>query len=96
MKGLVGFNGRQVRRSHSREEPEGLRRGRRWYSNHQELLPTDALNRDFELIAIHVYREPDPYVLYDRWGRILYQWPEDYEPSFVEVFEVSRRFLKRR
>lgn len=91
MKGLVGFDGRRIR--HSREEPWGLKEGGRLEIAHQELLPTEALTRGFGLIAIHVMSEPDPYVLYDRWGRILHQWPEDYEPPFVEVFEVSRRFL---
>lgn len=91
MKGLLGFDGRRMR--HGWEEPWGLREGRRLESAHQELLPTEALNRGFRLIAIHVVSEPDPYVLYDRWGRILYQWPEDYEPPFVEVFEVARQNL---
>jgi len=58
------------------------------------LLPYEALGK-LELIALTPKRNygADPYILYDHWGHILYQWPNDYEPSLTEVREVSQRFL---
>ena len=88
---LVGFDGRPV--VHSREEPKGLPFGKKWHSDRSDLLPIEASARGMNLVSVEVEDEGDPYVIYDRWGRILYQWPDDYTPPFVEVFEVSRRFL---
>ncbi|OGO00740.1 MAG: hypothetical protein A2Y59_00565 [Chloroflexi bacterium RBG_13_52_14] len=33
------------------------------------------------------------YVLYDRWGAILHEWPEGLCPSLGEVFEVCNELL---
>jgi len=53
------------------------------------LLPITALYG----VELHEYRPrdhggADPYVLYDRYGKIIHQWPDDYIPSWVDVYEV--------
>lgn len=59
------------------------------------LLPTDAYNAGFELISLVNQRQSsDPYTLYDQWGKILYQWPDDYVPGWLEVAEVCQQFLR--
>lgn len=30
----------------------------------------------------------DPYVIYDRWGYLLYQWPDNHVPSPTEISKV--------
>jgi hypothetical protein len=37
----------------------------------------------------------DPYVIYDRWGKILHVWEQEYPPSYVEVLQVCTRLLSR-
>ncbi len=84
---LVGFDGRAV--SHARELPPGLHDFNEW--NHDGLLPTEAIHRGFNLSEFQPRRAADPYVLYDRWGHILYQWPDNYRPSLTEVFKVCQQ-----
>ncbi|KKM64195.1 hypothetical protein LCGC14_1503780 [marine sediment metagenome] len=50
-----------------------------------------AAFRRFELVSITVEAQGDPYVLYNRWQQIVYQWPDEYIPDFVEVREVCDR-----
>jgi len=49
-----------------------------------------AASRGFDLVSIEAGRH-DPYVLYNRWGQIVHQWPDEYVPDFVEVREVCNR-----
>lgn len=32
----------------------------------------------------------DPVVLRNQWHQILYQWPDDYTPSWVDVLQVCK------
>lgn len=32
----------------------------------------------------------DPVVLTDLWGHILYQWPDEYIPDWVDVYKACR------
>lgn len=89
---LVGFDGLPV--AHGREIPRHPGRIEEW--PRPDLLPVEARLASFELIELLPSRYSvavDPFVLYDRWGHILYQWPDNYEPSWVEVMEVCQRFL---
>jgi len=84
---LLGFDGRPVR--HSREKPPGLRRVSESYCDN--LLPFDAWQRGWQLLELTAEHDADPFVLYDQWGHILHQWPDDYTPSLAEVRDVCRR-----
>jgi len=83
---------------HHREEPPGAWAG----AECNELLPAEALFRGYCLMRLTPLRafgagpDPDPYVLYDRWGHIVHQWPEDYSPPFVEVLEMWQRISERK
>lgn len=37
----------------------------------------------------------DPYVLYNRWGDMLYVWDQEYPPSYVEVMQVCTQLLSK-
>ena len=86
---LVGFYGLPV--SHGRERPLGFQFGmeeRRAYKR----LPRLAALAGLELIELHpISYGADPYILYDRWGHILYQWPDDYEPSWYDVMDICKQ-----
>lgn len=38
----------------------------------------------------------DPCVLYDRWGKILHIWEQEYPPSYVEVMQVCSQLTSKR
>ncbi len=55
-------------------------------------LPALARDAQCQLISVLPYASGgDPYVLLDRWGVALYQWPERYEPHWTEVASVCRQ-----
>jgi hypothetical protein len=57
-------------------------------------LPTMALNAGFALVSLRPPRHgADPYILRDRWGRLLHTWPERYEPTWMEVWDICRQFI---
>lgn len=56
-----------------------------------DLLPSLAKLAGYELRAVEFLL--DPFVLYDRWGYILHEWPCGYIPHWTEVNEVCNRFL---
>lgn len=85
---LRDFYGHHV--VHSRELPRGMTSCEEVRQN--ELLPHEAYLHGWELFACYPNYSADPYVLYDQYGHILYQWPDDYTPSWVEVKEVCERF----
>lgn len=71
----------------TREEPFPLSIMASQSRNH--ILPLTALYG----VELREYRPrdhagTDPYVLYDRYGKILHRWPDDYVPSWVDVYEV--------
>ena len=55
---------------------------------------SDRLPRDLtghELIAFEpVINSGDPVVLRNRWGHIIYQWPDGFMPTWVDVLKVCR------
>jgi len=53
----------------------------------------DALPIEGYLAGMHLKQltpkfEKDPVVLYDRWGAILHQWPDEYMPTLVDIRSV--------
>ena len=87
---LVGFDGCPI--AHGKQMPRGYSRGM-LERDKTSLLPS-LLWGSLDLISYEPRRHQygaDPYVLYDRWGSILYEWPEDYEPNWLEVQEVCQR-----
>ena len=90
---LVGFHGLPV--AHSRDKPPGMER----YEEHRrsDLLPFGAYLRGWELIELYPSRysySADPFVLYDRWGHILYRWPDNYEPGWMEVKDICEQLVR--
>lgn len=86
---IFGFNNRPV--GHGREHPRGTIGMEE--ADKTSLLPTEAILKDFELIELRPQGysfSADPYILYNHWGHILYQWPDNYEPGWMEVFEVCQ------
>jgi hypothetical protein len=60
------------------------------FEPHPELLPAWAPS----IIQLYsVGAERDPYCLYDRFGCLLYQWPENYIPTPVVVASKLRELI---
>lgn len=60
-------------------------------------LPVEAVAAGFELVFLKPpFRDygADPYIIRDRWGHVIYQWPDDYEPKYIEVMEVCKKLLE--
>jgi hypothetical protein len=70
-------------RVHWRELPLGIK----WYGRRflNELMPYEGIDAGMELINYPPTSVPDPVCLYDRWGKIIKQWPDDYMPDREEV-----------
>lgn len=83
---IRGFHGQRV--YHTEERPHGTEdfMDTSWSS----LLPTHVLAKGYKLIELYPprYTGFDPVILYDRWGHIVYQWPDNYMPTCQEVFDV--------
>lgn len=75
-----------------REVPSGLGFLGRLVSNPGFLeMPALAYLRGYELrLVAMISGTGDPYVLYDRWGHIVHQWPEGYTPRWIDILEVIR------
>lgn len=56
-----------------------------------DLLPALAKKAGFELRSV-TFRL-DPFVLYNRFGQILYEWPCGVEPHWQDVYETCQQFL---
>ena len=84
---LVGFDGKAINTNERcRERPPGS-----WLEDDRSaLLPCSAYQQGCRLISFYPPRRSgvDPYVLFDKLGHILYQWPDDYMPSWAEVADV--------
>ena len=57
--------------------------------NMSDLLPALAILKGIELRSVTF--KLDPFVLYNRYGQILYEWPCEYKPSWPEVYEIVER-----
>lgn len=54
--------------------------------------PHECYMRGYELRLVEVRQVGgDPYVLYDRWGKIIHQWPEGYTPTWMDVHDVLQK-----
>ena len=63
------------------------------------MLPAKAKDRGMLLLDV-TYRQPqsaraDPFIIFDRKGRILHSWPEDYTPGPAEIRKVAQGLLSR-
>jgi hypothetical protein len=66
--------------------------------DHTFMLPAQARDRGLMLLDV-TYRQPqlpqvDPYIIFDRRGRVLHCWPKDYTPGHFEIEEKARELLK--
>lgn len=59
----------------------------------QAILAHIACDYGFELVNVLPgnFRPSDPFVLYDRFGHVAHQWPENYEPDFTDVMSVCQK-----
>lgn len=88
---MKGFTGHVI---NYEERPAFMERYRQF--DRGDLLSTEAYLAGLKLVELRPPRNSygaDPFILRDRWGRLLYKWPEDYEPSWQEVAEICRDFL---
>ena len=53
-----------------------------------DLLPIEGYLAQMHLKQLTPKFEKDPVVLYDRWGDILHQWPDEYMPTLVDIRSV--------
>ncbi len=55
-----------------------------------DLLPIEGEAKRMKLISWELGRSKasDPVCLYDRWGAILHQWPDNYMPTLPDVQKV--------
>ncbi len=83
--------------SYGKEAPKGVLSPRAAHPPHKLELPTWAPT-GWEICAIEEQSASatDPYVIYDRWGILLYQWPDEYVPSPVEVIGVCDELMRKR
>jgi hypothetical protein len=58
-------------------------------------LPTEALMAGYELIEIVPSYGNDPWYLYDKDGKIVYEWDTLHPPSLAEVREVCQVLINR-
>jgi len=56
-----------------------------------DLLPILAKQAGFELRSVTFIS--DPFVLYNRFGQILHEWPCEVKPNWQDVYELCQRFL---
>lgn len=56
-------------------------------------LPFEGEVAGMTLMAMIPEEDLDPVCLYDRWGKILYQWPDNYFPSLTEIREIASQFI---
>jgi len=61
------------------------------------MLPAKARDKGVQMLDV-LYKSPecqvDPIIIFDRDGRILHAWAEDYIPSYGEVQKVCKSLLK--
>ncbi len=84
---LTDFYGDQP--NHSRMTPGGRELDR------DDLMPIEGWSAGMTLSQFEPRYDPDPYVLYDRWGRIVKQWPDDYMPDREEIRQAVQDELKK-
>ena len=81
----------------SLERPSGLIGWPRYWEDMTYMLPAEAQDRRLVMLDIH-YERPmlpsvDPIIIFDRDGRILHAWPEDYIPGPAEIEKVGRKLM---
>lgn len=54
-------------------------------------LPTEAYVRGWKMFDVSAAYAADPVCIYDRFGTLLHEWPEGYEPTYAEVRDVCAR-----
>lgn len=88
---ITDFGGSSV--NHSREIPPSML-GRIYLETKlDEHLPYDGWVAGMSLRSFEPPLELDPVCLYDRWGRIVKQWPDNYIPSLTEIRETVEEIL---
>lgn len=88
---FTDFYGRPVH--HARELPD--MGGRRYIESHYAEVPIDGWVAGMSLVSFQPRGDPDPVVLYDRWGKIVKEWPEGYIPNMEEVRQAVQEELKK-
>lgn len=76
---LLDFYGHAIH--HAREKPSG---GPYHERDRDDLLPVEGWATGMR-VSQFIEDDKDPVCLYDRWGHIIYQWPDEYVPSLLEV-----------
>jgi len=51
-------------------------------------LPTEAYVRGWRMFNVSAAYAVDPVCIYDRFGTLLYEWPEGYDPTYAEIRDV--------
>ncbi len=63
------------------------------------MLPAKSRAKGMMLLDV-TYRQPqsqvDPFILFDRNGRIIHIWAEDYTPSPTEIRKIAERLACKR
>lgn len=91
-KPIIGFDGLPT--NHPRELPE-LPKGRDFLEfDMNSLLPIEGQFAGMSLVFFEPSGRLDPVCLYDRWGRIVHQWPDGYFPSLGDVRDTVLKALK--
>jgi hypothetical protein len=62
------------------------------------MLPTPAKERGMILFDVTYSQPPyyrvDPFIIFNRDGRILHSWPQGYIPSSIEVEKIALGLIK--
>jgi len=86
----VGVFGDKRFKGHTEDIPYGL--GQLYIQRDMNALLPRVLYGTYELIAFEPKGiELDPVVLRNKWNQIIYQWPDDYIPDWVDVLTVCTR-----
>jgi hypothetical protein len=61
------------------------------------MLPPVASSRGLKLLDV-IYEQPeearkDPLIIFDRRGRILHIWPDDYTPGSAEIIATAKKLV---
>jgi hypothetical protein len=73
-----------------REKTRGVGDGTFDERERSDLLPK-TVSSDYRLLSVQPRQSSrDPYVLYNKFGQILHEWPEDYIPDWLDVLNVCK------
>ncbi len=59
-----------------------------------DLLPIEGEVKRMRLISWELGAYSDPVCLYDSWGAIIYQWPDNYKPTLQDVQNIIANCLR--